>query len=205
MLRIRPGLFLRHHVTWLALAGFCLSPTAVLAYGERTEMESPVERTGESPVRIRLKSTSPEEGQAIGTLKFTQRATGVVIEPSLKGLEPGMHGMHIHEEGSCESGRTEGGNTASPSIDAAKHAGEHWDPGWKGDHDGPWGHGHRGDLPNLYVNEDGEANTPVYAPRVSIRDLADRSVLVHSQRDNYSGEPDAGGSGSAIACGVADR
>ncbi|MEP1213958.1 MAG: superoxide dismutase family protein [Marinobacter sp.] len=141
----------------------------------------------------------------LGTVRISQRASGVVIQPALEGLKPGLHGFHIHEGGSCASGRVGGDDTESPSRKPSKEAGEHWDPGLKGNHEGPWQHEHRGDLPNLYVNPDGEALLPVYAPRVSSKDFENRALVIHARRDSYSDEEgSAGGSGDAIACGVPD-
>ncbi len=189
--------------SFLFLPAVFLVPTTVVAYGEPTEMSSPSEKTGEKALIVEMKSTAPNNQEVVGTVRISQRATGVVIKPAMKGLEPGLHGFHLHEGDSCQSGRTEGGDTASPSREPAKEAGAHWDPGLKGNHEGPWKHGHRGDLPNLYVNQDGEAVTPVYAPRMPSRDFKNRALVVHAQRDNYSGEPDSsGGSGEAIACGI---
>lgn len=198
--------------TWLGAsllpAVILFTPTMVSGYGERTEMNSPTEETGQKALTVEMKSTSADQqGQqeVIGTVRISQRATGVVIEPALKGLEPGLHGFHIHEGDSCESGRTEDTDTASPSREPAKEAGEHWDPGFKGNHAGPWAQGHTGDLPNLYVDPDGKAITPVYAPRVSSNDFENRALVLHARRDSYSDEEDsAGGSGDAIACGVLD-
>lgn len=192
----------------LLLAVMFLIPAVVNGYGERTEMSSPTEKTGQKALTVEMKSTSADrqdQQEVIGTIRISQRASGVVIEPALKGLEPGLHGFHIHEGDSCASSRVADGDTESPSRKPAKEAGEHWDPGVKGNHDGPWQHGHRGDLPNLYVNPDGKALLPVYAPRVSSSDFEGRALVIHAQRDSYSDEEDsAGGSGDAIACGVPD-
>jgi len=178
-------------------------PTIVAAYGEPTEMHSPSEETGKEALIVDMETTAPDSEEVIGTVRISQRATGVVIKPALKGLEPGLHGLHLHEDNSCKSGRSQNGETESPSREPAKEAGAIWDPGFKGNHEGPWGHGHRGALPNLYVDSNGRATTPVYAPRVSSRDFKDRALVLHAERDTYSGEPDSsGGSGDAVACGV---
>jgi|SRR5690554_1011723 len=192
---------------WVALAAGLAA--SAQAYGERDDFESPVQRTGEPLASVTLHSTAPDSNQTLGTLKITQRATGVVIEPSLKGLEPGLHGFVIYEGSECPgtqgqtSAQSESTATASPSTDRSEGLGDHWDPGIKGNHAGPWAEGHRGDLPNLYVDPDGQANTPVYVPQLSVRDLTNRALVVHSQRDTYSDEPDTdGGIGAPVGCGV---
>jgi superoxide dismutase, Cu-Zn family len=40
-------------------------------------------------------------GAPLGTVIFTDSATGLVITPKLSGLPPGEHGFHIHEKGDC--------------------------------------------------------------------------------------------------------
>jgi Cu/Zn superoxide dismutase len=39
------------------------------------------------------------------------------------------------------------------------------------DHEGPYGEGHLGDLPALYVGTDGKTALPVLATRLKIRDM----------------------------------
>ena len=40
-------------------------------------------------------------GAKLGTISATQTKHGLVFSPSLKGLTPGAHGFHVHENGSC--------------------------------------------------------------------------------------------------------
>ena len=47
-------------------------------------------------------------------------------------------------------------------------AGGHYDPKASGKHGLPWGDGHLGDLPALYVDPDGNATYPVLAPRLKV-------------------------------------
>lgn len=189
---------------WLSftLPFVLLFPAITVAYGERTALSSPSEETEQKALSIKMESAASDSQEVVGTIRITQRATGVVIEPALKGLTPGLHGLHLHEGDSCQPGPSEDTESAN-SPEPAKEAGDHWDPGLTGNHAGPWEHGHRGDLPNLYVNPDGEAITPVYAPRVTSQDFENRALVLHARRDNYSDEPDSsGGSGKAVACGV---
>ena len=67
----------------------------------------------------------------------------------------------------------------------------------------PWGNGHLGDLPALYVDMHGTANNPVLAPRLKLADIAGKSLMIHAGGDNHSDSPAAlGGGGMRIACGV---
>ena len=54
---------------------------------------------------------------------------------------------------------------------AALAAGGHYDPDKTDRHAGPYGNGHLGDLPFLYVDKEGKASLPVLAPRLKVADL----------------------------------
>lgn len=142
------------------------------------------------------------EGEFIGTILITNRLRGTLYEPGLKGLSEGAHAFHIHENPNCAPETVEPEEGVGPESVAAGAAGEHLDPGWTGNHSGPYGDGHVGDLPNLYVNQDGVAEHPVYAPRVKLADLMNRSLIIHAEPDHYSDEPDDPDFGGRIACGV---
>jgi Cu-Zn family superoxide dismutase len=82
-------------------------------------------------------------------------------------------------------------------------AGGHYDPAGSKHHGAPWGDGHLGDLPSLYVDPYGKAVTPVLAPRLKLADLKGRSLMIHAGGDNYSDKPaPLGGGGARVACGV---
>ncbi|MBK8892516.1 MAG: superoxide dismutase family protein [Propionivibrio sp.] len=67
----------------------------------------------------------------------------------------------------------------------------------------PWGDGHLGDLPALYVDANGAANGSVLAPRLKMADIKGRALMVHAGGDNHSDHPAAlGGGGARVACGV---
>jgi Cu-Zn family superoxide dismutase len=108
-----------------------------------------------------------------------------------------MHGFHVHEHAQCGPADKDGKMTAGHA------AGSHFDPGKTGKHLGPYGDGHLGDLPPLYVDANGTATLPVLAPRLKLADLKGRSLMIHAGGDNYSDQPAAlGGGGARIACGV---
>jgi Cu-Zn family superoxide dismutase len=136
-------------------------------------------------------------GAEIGTIKVQDTAYGALFTPSLRGLPPGLHGFHVHENGHCGPAEKDGQMTAGMA------AGGHYDPAKTGKHLGPYGDGHVGDLPPLVVEADGSATLPVLAPRLKVKDLAARSLMIHAGGDNYSDEPKPlGGGGARIACGV---
>lgn len=139
-------------------------------------------------------------GDKIGTIRIEPGPEGTKLTPDLEGLTPGAHGFHLHENGSCEPGKSNG------ETKAAHAAGGHFDPEKTGAHAGPYGKGHLGDLPVLYVNADGQATDPVLAPRIKPDQMAGRALVIHAGGDNYSDEPEKlGGGGERVACGVVPK
>lgn len=144
-----------------------------------------------------LKLDSKGVGTMLGTVTVTETEYGLVFTPALKGLPNGVHGFHLHEHGSCEPAEKDG--KMVPGL----AAGGHYDPHKTGKHGLPWGDGHLGDLPALYVDNEGRAVTPVLAPRVKMSDLKGRALMIHAGGDNYSDHPKPlGGGGARMACGV---
>jgi Cu-Zn family superoxide dismutase len=97
------------------------------------------------------------------------------------GLEPGLHGFHVHENGIC----------AAPFTSA----GGHFDPGPFGsstpvDANHPY---HAGDLPNLEVNPAGAGHLEYVTSRFTLRpntgnalsafDVNGSAVIVHLNKD----------------------
>ena len=136
------------------------------------------------------------DGQKLGDLIARDTADGLVISPSISGLDSGSYGFHLHENGSCQPGFKDGQEVAGLA------AGGHWDPDNTGSHQGPFGDGHRGDLSRLVIDAEGNATTPVVAPRLRVDDLTGHALIVHAGGDTYSDEPPLGGGGARIGCGV---
>ncbi len=137
-------------------------------------------------------------GQSVGVVTITQTSYGLLFTPDLQQLPPGVHGFHIHEHGSCDA--AEHDHTQM----AALAAGGHFDPKKTGKHEGPFGNGHLGDLPVLYVDAQGIAQTPVLAPRLKhLNEINHTALMIHAGGDNYSDQPlPLGGGAARIACGV---
>jgi Cu-Zn family superoxide dismutase len=131
-------------------------------------------------------------GQLLGTVTLKDTSTGIELAPALRGLPPGLHGLHIHENPACGPGDKEGKTLAGLA------AGSHYDPDKTGKHLGPEGKGHKGDLPVLSVAPDGSATTPFKSGRLSLSDVQGRSLIIHAETDNYADQP----GGARIACGV---
>lgn len=138
-------------------------------------------------------------GSSLGQVRVEQTNYGLVFTPALKGLEPGLHGFHIHANPSCDAAEKDG------KVSAAEGAGGHWDPEKTGKHGFPWDDdAHRGDLPALHVGGDGSASQPVLAPRLkNLDEIRGHAIMLHAGGDNHSDHPmPLGGGGARIACGV---
>lgn len=136
-------------------------------------------------------------GAAAGQVTISETQYGLVFTPALSGLPGGLHGFHVHENPSCDPGEQDGKPVA------ALKAGGHYDPAGSKHHGLPWGDGHLGDLPALFVDTAGNATYPVLAPRLKLADVRGRSLMVHAGGDNHSDHPaPLGGGGIRIVCGV---
>jgi Cu-Zn family superoxide dismutase len=136
-------------------------------------------------------------GKEIGTVAASDSKYGLILTPQLSDLTPRLHGFHVHDKPDCSHAMKDG--KAVPAL----AAGGHYDPAGTGKHEGPYGNGHLGDLPALYVAADGKATLPVLVPRLKVADIKGRSLMIHAAGDNYSDAPaPLGGGGARVACGV---
>lgn len=138
------------------------------------------------------------KNEKIGTATFSDVQRGVKIELEVSKLSPGKHGVHIHEKGECKA----------PDF---KSAGEHYNPNGQAhgvDHSGG---SHVGDLPNLIVDEKGNAKTEMYAQNLTLNVGAsallkkgNTSLVIHASPDDDKSQP-AGNAGDRQACAVIKR
>lgn len=151
------------------------------------------------------------EGQARGTVEFAQGQGGTLVSVEATDLPPGFHGFHIHGIGECEP---DSENPTSPGERGAfLSAGGHLSGP-----DGDAGHSqHAGDLPPLYVTQDGSGQITTLTDRLNRDMLLDEdgsAVMIHENSDNLANIPEryapegpdedtrsAGDGGSRIACG----
>ena len=177
-----------------------ISSVAILTAATLTGCGQPAQPTATAQPDITVEMNLVDEqgvGESVGRVVISQSPYGLVFTPTLSGLTSGLHGFHVHENPSCEPKEKDG------KMVPALAAGGHYDPAGTNAHGLPWGDGHLGDLPALYVDPTGNADYPVLAPRLTMKDVAGRSLMVHAGGDNHSDHPaPLGGGGARVVCGV---
>ena len=130
-----------------------------------------------------------------GTILFMQApGTPTLIKGTITGLEPGLHGFHIHEFGDMSDG--------------CKSMGGHYNP--DNVNHGDLKQGHVGDLENVLADDKGVAKFTIKAPRVDLigeRSVIGRGIVIHEDEDDLGKGGDAeslktGNAGERLACGV---
>lgn len=145
--------------------------------------------------------TYPINGPAdkrVGNVTLKEGPEGVLMEIGVEGLSPGWHGVHFHMTATCEDGK-----------DGYKKSGSHImhdeEPHGYLNPEGP----HAGDLPSLFVQDDGRGAAEFYTTLVSLNgekgrpallDKDGSAIIIHSARDDQETQP-TGNSGDRIACG----
>ena len=133
-----------------------------------------------------------------GTVTFTALDDGhLQVDYALRGLEPGAHGFHVHENGSCAAGEdgTPGG-AAGGHFNPANHP-----------HGGPNAAAtarHAGDFGNVEAAADGTASgsfTDTVARLSGADGIAGKALMVHGGVDDLQSQP-SGDAGARVGCGV---
>jgi len=138
--------------------------------------------------------TATDAGAAVlGEVNFVEKGGGVEATAHLAGVPAGMHGFHVHENGSC--------------ADAGGAAGGHFNPD-RHEHgflpkDGLEG-AHAGDLGNITIADDGSGDYSAFLKGLSLSEgkynITGKAVILHEKADNF-GQP-TGNAGGRIGCGI---
>lgn len=122
-----------------------------------------------------------------GMMKLYPHCDGVLVAVKVQGLPEtatNFFALHIHEGDNCcgEGFSNSKGHYNPEGLPHPRHA---------------------GDLPPLLACN-GKACLTVVTNRFKIRDVIGRTVIIHSDRDDFTTQP-SGNAGSKIACGVIRR
>ncbi len=126
------------------------------------------------------------EGMPVGVASFYEERGGLALYMSVKGLSPGIHALHMHENALCEA----------PDFTSA---GAHYNP-FKKEHGfkNPKG-AHAGDLPNFEAGSSGGAHVELKIKNLYLSQIKGHSLVIHADEDDYMTDP-SGNSGARVAC-----
>jgi superoxide dismutase, Cu-Zn family len=171
-----------------------LSAFAPAVYSPAYSDDKMASTAGEAPTAVTADIVDVS-GKKIGVVQAKQTKKGVEFTVNVSGLTPGMHGIHVHSVGKCETPdfKSAGGHFAMPDqhhgLENAK---------------GP----HMGDLPNLVVAKDGTAKTTFTDQSItlqpgnnSLMKSGGTALIIHADKDDQHSDP-AGNAGGRIACAV---
>jgi len=143
---------------------------------------------------VAMMKGTQEGSQIEGLVSFAEYEDGLNIDIVLANVPgSGNHGIHIHENGSCDDG--------------GKAAGGHFNPDGV-DHgmlskDG-FENAHVGDMGNIEINEDGEGRASTVLAGVQLDNgpyaIVNKAVILHEKEDDF-GQP-TGNAGGRIGCGI---
>ncbi|WP_063001124.1 superoxide dismutase[Cu-Zn] [Nocardia mikamii] len=159
-------------------------------------------------VSVQLKDPS---GAQVGTATIAKSGDKLQITVDAHGLQPGFHGLHIHQNGKCEP------NSTAPSGGAPGNflsAGGHLQVGDANTHPAS------GDLTSLEVGKDGTAKLVTTTDAVTLDQIKGKALMIHAGADNFGNIPNrylqanggapgpdaetlaTGDAGGRVACGV---
>lgn len=153
-----------------------------------------------------------KEGSEVGTVRVSEVAAGTELRIEINGLDSGFYGFHAHGTGLCEPNSAAPGNpgVTGAFLSAGGHLGAE-----ESQH-----REHAGDLPSVYVSEDGQGTLMTVTDRFTVDDLVGgdgTALMLHSGPDNFANIPEryapagpdqdtlrTGDAGSRLACGVVE-
>jgi len=142
---------------------------------------------------VMIKGTS-QAPELDGQVMIAETEEGIMVLAEIKNIPgSGMHGIHIHANGSCD--------------DDGKAAGGHFNPRAV-DHgflpEDTLSSAHAGDMGNLGVDENGSGSFMVFLPDVTLSagetSVAGKAIILHALEDDF-GQP-TGNAGARIGCGI---
>ena len=153
---------------------------------------------GEAPDRKLATATLFQaNGAPAGTALVSAAGDRVTISVKVIALSPGVHGMHLHSVGKCETSTF---TSAGPHLNP--HGVQHGSANPAGSH--------LGDLPNITADGLGTGTVTAVLDgnrsqiEAALFDSDGTAIVIHAAPDDYRTDP-SGNSGARIACGVLAR
>ncbi len=143
---------------------------------------------GQVPMIAEIKSAT---GESLGTATVSDTPSGLtLVTVELTGVTPGIHGLHIHETGTCTPPdfKSAGGHLSGDKAHGVMSP------------EGP----HPGDMPNIHVPESGELMLEYFASGLTEQMMDDEdgsAIIIHEQPDDYFGQT-TGHAGARLGCGT---
>jgi Cu-Zn family superoxide dismutase len=165
---------------------------AILTMTGCTHDQGNASKEGQRAYTRAVADLSPASNSNVkGTVTFVRQGSMTLVEATISGLTPGLHGFHIHEKGDC-------------SAADASSAGGHFNPSGM-PHAGPDSHDrHVGDFGNIEADASGNARFSRVFPNLQYEgtdSIVGRAVIVHAKADDLKTQP-SGDAGGRVACGV---
>lgn len=164
---------------------------------------------GEPSGQVATAEIKDTSGKVVGEATFSAESQGdgpvtVSVRVTDGDLPAGFHGMHIHENGTCDAG--------SGGAQAFTSAGGHLQV------DGNTSHPSSGDLVSINILEDHTGRTVTTTDAVKLEQIFGKAIMIHEKADNFGNIPadkypggpkedtlKTGDAGSRIACGVIEE
>jgi Cu-Zn family superoxide dismutase len=150
-----------------------------------------------------ITSTTLAGAVASGNAVFTEQNGEVTVVVDMSAADPvsTMHGMHIHQNGSC----ADNDSGAGGAIVNAGAAGPHWNPT-------DAGHGfpaaavhHAGDMGNISIGADGKGMLTLLSKEWTVQpgpnSVVGHALIFHIRQDDGTSQP-VGDAGTRPGCGV---
>ncbi len=157
------------------------------------------------------------DGTEIGEVSVTQSGDSVLITITASQLEPGDHGVHLHETGVCDPAGESTFESAGAHFnpDSTKHGPGHVTPVPANIDDDSAAspvadvESHAGDLGNITAAEDGNVTITLATDSVSLNPDAPNTLndddgtalVIHANADDLQTDP-SGESGDRVGCAV---
>ncbi|MDQ3946940.1 MAG: superoxide dismutase family protein [Actinomycetota bacterium] len=139
-----------------------------------TTLTAPVVAMATIPVEADARLVD-KRGITVGHVRLAEGDSGARVAVTVRGLDPGFHGFHVHTIGMCEHDKafiTAGSHLgASPQVTHPNHP---------------------GDLPPLFADQAGRASATFRTKGFGLSDLLEgdgSAFIITSERDNFANIP----------------